>query len=475
MRVPLPLFLILSAALLPGTAPGASALEEGAPAASRGLRLEEMRDAAILWGGEYYILLRSHFFVRHIPVEGYPLSDKESNLRQELFFSYGVLGGRADLSAAFDIYGRWLRPEGGVDREPPPATSTGDIGDSRLGLRVGLPSPARRLRVAVETFLSLPTGNQEKSFSSYKTDAGALIGLSWREERFRGHLQAGYRLNRNEEEGVLLYPLFYPKVPDGKDDTSNDAYILRAGVEFISPRADLYAELYADQLLNLQDRIDFRENPLQFIPGFRLRLRRGWYFSGTMGIGLSRSGEGGRSVEGFEQSAEVLYPDWTASLGIHVFSTIGADDGDDDGVDDPFDRCPNAPEDYDGYRDDDGCPDIDNDRDGILDAWDWAPNDPEDLDGFEDEDGAPEYDNDLDGVPDVEDRCPDLPEDMDGDRDDDGCPDDDLPAGSGETLPEAVPEGAGEPEGLFERVSGGGERHSHFFYADFLDTCLGPC
>ena len=33
------------------------------------------------------------------------------------------------------------------------------------------------------------------------------------------------------------------------------------------------------------------------------------------------------------------------------------------------DECPEASEDYDGYRDGDGCPDPDNDRDGVCDPW----------------------------------------------------------------------------------------------------------
>lgn len=49
-----------------------------------------------------------------------------------------------------------------------------------------------------------------------------------------------------------------------------------------------------------------------------------------------------------------------------------------------------GPEDYDGWRDDDGCADPDNDGDGILDGADGAPLEPEDLDGYEDLDGVPD-------------------------------------------------------------------------------------
>jgi outer membrane protein OmpA-like peptidoglycan-associated protein len=93
-------------------------------------------------------------------------------------------------------------------------------------------------------------------------------------------------------------------------------------------------------------------------------------------------------------------------------------DSDGDGIPDVRDKCPNEPEDKDGFEDDDGCPDPDNDNDGILDAVDKCPNEPEDFDGFEDEDGCPEPDNDKDGVLDPADRCPSEP----GPASNGGCP-----------------------------------------------------
>ena len=101
----------------------------------------------------------------------------------------------------------------------------------------------------------------------------------------------------------------------------------------------------------------------------------------------------------------------------------GPGDADNDGIEDRYDACPDAAEDYDGFRDDDGCPDYDNDNDGIPDERDACPDDPEDRDGFQDEDGCPDPDNDGDGIIDAEDDCPDQPEDFDGFQDDDGCPD----------------------------------------------------
>jgi outer membrane protein OmpA-like peptidoglycan-associated protein len=99
-------------------------------------------------------------------------------------------------------------------------------------------------------------------------------------------------------------------------------------------------------------------------------------------------------------------------------------DGDGDGVADADDECPDEPEDFDGFQDNDGCPDYDNDGDGILDSEDQCPNQAEDFDGFEDEDGCPDLDNDGDGIVDANDRCPNEAENFNGFEDSDGCPDD---------------------------------------------------
>lgn len=109
-------------------------------------------------------------------------------------------------------------------------------------------------------------------------------------------------------------------------------------------------------------------------------------------------------------------------LGLGMFFG-GFGDRDGDGIENKFDADPDAPEDFDGFQDEDGMPDLDNDKDGILDNVDKAPNRPEDFDGFQDEDGIPDLDNDKDGVPDKQDKCINDPEDIDGFQDEDGCPD----------------------------------------------------
>lgn len=105
------------------------------------------------------------------------------------------------------------------------------------------------------------------------------------------------------------------------------------------------------------------------------------------------------------------------------FAFTAKKDSDDDGIANNEDKCPNAAEDFDGYEDNDGCPDPDNDKDGIPDAIDACPELAEDFDGWEDNDGCPDIDNDKDGIPDTVDKCPNIEEDFDGYEDEDGCAD----------------------------------------------------
>ena len=108
-------------------------------------------------------------------------------------------------------------------------------------------------------------------------------------------------------------------------------------------------------------------------------------------------------------------------------------DADQDGLKDDVDACADQAEDFDGFEDDDGCPDPDNDGDGLADAADGCVDQAEDLDGYEDDDGCPDPDNDADELADADDRCPDAPgplalagcPDRDGDGlvdVDDACP-----------------------------------------------------
>ena len=123
-------------------------------------------------------------------------------------------------------------------------------------------------------------------------------------------------------------------------------------------------------------------------------------------------------------------------------------DRDGDGYPDSDDACPDEPETWNGYDDNDGCPDDpDTDGDRITDSHDSCILEPEDRDGYLDDDGCPDLDNDADGVPDAVDKCPNQAEDLDGWQDEDGCPDPDNDQDSVLDLDDVCPNLPGPPGG----------------------------
>jgi len=171
---------------------------------------------------------------------------------------------------------------------------------------------------------------------------------------------------------------------------------------------DIVAETYGTYLMNDSD--EAQKLSEEFIGGIKLFIEKNSFLY---------VGGGSRAfMTGFE-AANVRFV-----LGFVYEPSIGDRDG--DGYKDDVDQCPDEPEDFDGFKDEDGCPDPDNDQDGILDVDDRCPDIPEDRDGDHDEDGCPEGkadgDRDGDGIPDSKDKCPDVPEDKDGFEDLDGCP-----------------------------------------------------
>lgn len=105
------------------------------------------------------------------------------------------------------------------------------------------------------------------------------------------------------------------------------------------------------------------------------------------------------------RGASFIHGMWTAGV---MYLPVGPQDADGDGILDELDACIDDPEDIDQFKDEDGCPDLDNDGDQVPDAEETAgcENTPEDIDSFQDGDGCPDPDNDGDGVLDATDMCP---------------------------------------------------------------------
>ncbi len=159
------------------------------------------------------------------------------------------------------------------------------------------------------------------------------------------------------------------------------------------------------------DDLAAEETPIEALLGLRYFVSPSFMLEAGFGTGLVR-GAG--------------TPDWRAFFGL-AFAPADDGDRDNDGIPDELDACPDDPEDFDNFRDEDGCPDPDNDGDRIPDVRDLCPDIPENYNNVDDHDGCPDADGDRDrdGIPDLSDQCPDHPEDVDGFQDSDGCPDPD--------------------------------------------------
>jgi outer membrane protein OmpA-like peptidoglycan-associated protein len=284
------------------------------------------------------------------------------------------------------------------------------VGNIGLHLKTRFIKSSRPPHVGVGVIASvfLPTATAER-FMGEKQLTPQLMGVLDKEfgrtRRFRASLNGGIKL-RSE---TTFTDMGDSGAPIGTGRTISASAELPFGVGFayaLSPQKfDLIGEVFGAIPLGTHE--SYR--PLEAIGGVKLYLARNSYLAFGFGRGLIANQGGNPNARGF--------------ISIVFEPSLGDRDG--DGLKDDVDKCPDDPEDRDGFEDEDGCPEPDNDRDGILDVDDKCPLIPEDLDGFQDEDGCPDADaNDRDGdkILDNVDKCPDEPEDYDQFQDKDGCP-----------------------------------------------------
>jgi hypothetical protein len=286
---------------------------------------------------------------------------------------------------------------------------------------------------------NLPVGADGLGEGALSPELGATLSLRvWRQgnlPEMRLHASYGRRWNRNEDDGYGVHQgvgpqPWYPQYPDAASsggDANNDFRFWGAAVEFRAGTTALWVE-YSEQQLWRAEQVWPREDHKILAAGARWGLEEGWALHVDYQVSFAKDEPW--FTDFYPASPELAY-----TLGVTRQFGIGGRDGDRDGVPDRRDQCPDAPEDRDGYQDDDGCPDLDNDGDGIPDHRDLAPDEPEDFDGWADLDGMPDPDNDGDGIPDRLDACPDEAEDFDGFRDQDGCPEEFLDT-DGDLIPD---------------------------------------
>ena len=234
-------------------------------------------------------------------------------------------------------------------------------------------------------------------------------------------LRMAYRLQLSWRSSLALHlPIRFPTSPD--DDLMSLGFGVKPTLAF------LHGFDHVDLLFNLAYLYRSDEQELDFDGGQELEARvaarigidEHWNTSVVAELGVATQvndffSGAGTPAEGRVGLEHWLNPSWRIGgfVGTGLSRGVGAPDFR-AGVHIAFGVQPRRPRLHTTEGDKDG--------DGIPDEDDRCPEDPEDLDGFEDDDGCPDEDNDSDGYLDVDDPCPDDPE-TEGGLSDDGCPD----------------------------------------------------
>ncbi len=341
------------------------------------------------------------------------------------------------LSDFFEIAGdlevrNWIRT---IQEQSPGANqdtyTRGGLGDTDVSAKFTIPLPSKTFKLGAYGNMSFKTGDKDKGFSTDSNDI-TVLGLATIDmsdlQSFvptRLHLNAGYRFNKNEDEGYGIFnpedpdssgfnPPGYPLVPTGESDSYNDEFLFNAALEFPAPAVTFFVEFDMHKLSNVDipDSLKVSATTYTLTPGVEFKGK-----GSSLELGADINLNSGDTPSGINP------PDWGLWIAFNYVAEVVPRDSDKDGIADNVDGCVDQAEDIDGHDDKDGCPDLDNDGDGLPDKADMCPDLAEDTDSFEDGDGCPDLDNDQDGIVDTQDKCPGEPEDFDGEMDDDGCPD----------------------------------------------------
>ncbi len=292
----------------------------------------------------------------------------------------------------------------------------GGLGDLYFGARGNLFGTRDSVfELALQATMTINTGSLADDQQAYRgqVDKSPYLG-GWFEllmtfnagDVVRIPIQAGYKLGTQGQQVT-------PNLFVGNEFTFGGGLLLMFANDKFMLSGEVFGRTAANSTVAFWTR---EETPVEALGGFKYLHPKG-FMVGAMGSAGVTPGYGA--------------PDWRVGgvIGYTMPGKPEIGDADGDGIMDDVDQCITDPEDFDGFQDEDGCPDFDNDGDGVLDVNDSCPNDPEDIDGFQDEDGCPDPDNDGDGILDVDDQCPNepgLPENNgcpEPDRDGDGVPD----------------------------------------------------
>jgi len=300
----------------------------------------------------------------------------------------------------------------------------GGLGDLYFGARGNLYGTRSDVfQLALQATMTVNTGSLSDNNQKYRgqADSSPYLG-GWFEllmtfnagDVVRIPIQVGYKLGPERAVTNNLYV--------GNEFTFGGGILLMFADDKFMVSAETFGRTAANSTATFWSR---EETPVEVMGGFKYLNPKGFMVGGMGSAGVT-PGYGA--------------PDWRFG-GVIGFTMPGEPevaDADGDGIFDDVDDCIHDAEDFDGFQDEDGCPDLDNDGDGVLDVNDACPLDAEDIDGFQDDDGCPDPDNDGDGILDVDDQCPNEP----GTPENNGCPDPDR---DGDGVPDRIDNCPDEP------------------------------
>jgi len=297
-------------------------------------------------------------------------------------------------------------------------TAAGDLSVHAKARLFDHHGPVGGLAVGVTAALALPTATSNQFAGSGKPQLDALALISFVPATLDHDLSLTAELG-----AVVRATAVFHQIDQGNGVLwgVGASYRVRPAIAF---QAELFGQAIPGGLHDAPTGTEANSamGPAHVLDAIEGLLGMHYQMERRVNVGLA-FGRGVTSAPGTPSWRGVLAVTFAPTAERLVGSRRAAGDSDHDGIPNDVDKCPDEPEDKDGFEDEDGCPDWDNDGDGISDAKDKCPNVAEDRDGFEDDDGCPDLDNDKDGILDRFDHCPNEPETINGIDDEDGCPD----------------------------------------------------
>ena len=237
------------------------------------------------------------------------------------------------------------------------------VGDLRLVPKFALlrhVSRRERLQLGLGVPVTLPTGDPAAARGAGGVTVTPELMFAFHKYGIGVGFDAGYRYRSVHPAGL----------PWG------DAVVVEPWLAYAAtPALTLRLELLTEK--EVATRVPGADFPAELIGGLGYKVGSSveLYLGGGAGV------SDGIGAPRFRILTGLRYRHWGSGKGGYY------QDSDDDGIPDRRDRCPDSPEDYDGYQDDDGCPEADNDQDGIPDDHDECPQ----LPGDRAHDGCPAH------------------------------------------------------------------------------------